>query len=48
MMVVPVSMQMITVSMNGSRSDTSPSLTGSLARAAAWAMGADPCPASLE
>ena len=44
----PVSVQMTSVSRNGSISDTIPSDTGSSARAAAWAMGAEPCPASLE
>ena len=44
----PVSVQMTSVSRNGSSSDTIPSDTGSSARAAAWAMGAEPCPASLE
>jgi len=39
---------MITVSINGSSKATNPSETGSWARAAAWAIGADPCPASFE
>ncbi len=36
------------VSMKGSSSATTPSDTGSSVFAAEWAMGADPCPASLE
>ena len=36
------------VSINGSKIATIPSLTGCSAFAAAWAMGAEPCPASLE
>ena len=39
---------MTMVSMNGSTSPTTPSDTGSSVLAAAWAMGADPCPASFE
>ena len=47
-MTMPVSVQMTSVSMKGSSSDTMPSETGSSPRAAAWAMGAEPCPASFE
>ena len=36
------------VSMNGSTRPTTPSETGSSVLAAAWAIGAEPCPASLE
>ena len=36
------------VSMNGSTRPTTPSETGSSVFAAAWAIGAEPCPASLE
>ena len=39
---------MTMVSMNGSTSPTTPSDTGSWVLAAAWAIGADPCPASFE
>ena len=44
----PVMVQMTMVSMNGSTSATTPSETGSSVLAAAWAMGAEPWPASLE
>ena len=44
----PVKVQMTKVSMNGSSRDTMPSAAGSSVRAEAWAMGADPWPASLE
>ena len=44
----PVKVQMISVSIKGSKIATMPSATGSLVFAAAWAMGAEPCPASLE
>ena len=40
--------QMTMVSMKGSSSETSPSVTGSLVRTAAWAMEAEPMPASFE
>ena len=43
-----VIVQMTIVSMNGSSSATTPSDTGSSVLAAAWAMGAEPWPASLE
>mgnify|MGYP004133153037 CR=1 FL=1 len=36
------------VSMNGSRPATTPSLTGSFVLTAEWAIGEEPCPASLE
>ncbi len=39
---------MTIVSMNGSTSATTPSETGSSVLAAAWAIGAEPWPASLE
>ncbi len=48
MMTSPVMEQITMVSMKGSSSATTPSETGSSVLAAAWAMGADPCPASLE
>ncbi len=48
MMTRPVMVQITRVSMNGSTSATTPSETGSSVLAAAWAMGAEPCPASLE
>ena len=43
-----VTVQMTTVSMNGSSSATYPSRTGYRVRAVAWAMAADPRPASFE
>ena len=43
-----VRVQITTVSMNGSSRATKPSLTGAAVRAAAWAMAAEPKPASLE
>ena len=48
MMTSEVSVQTMIVSMNGSRPATIPSRTGSLVLAAEWAMGEEPCPASLE
>ena len=39
---------MITVSMKGSHRATRPSVIGSLVLTLAWAMGAEPMPASLE
>ena len=48
MITSPVREQMTMVSMRGSRRATTPSETGSGVLAAAWAMGAEPCPASLE
>ena len=44
----PVRVQIIIVSINGSKIETIPSETGSCARAAECAIGADPCPASFE
>ena len=44
----PVSIQIMMVSINGSKIETIPSETGSLALAAACAIGAEPCPASFE
>ena len=43
-----VIVQITMVSMNGSSSDTMPSVIGSLVRTAEWAMEAEPMPASLE
>ena len=43
-----VMVQITTVSMKGSSSDTKPSVIGSLVRTAEWAMAAEPTPASLE
>jgi hypothetical protein len=48
MITRPVIVQMTRVSMNGSTRATTPSETGSSVLAAAWAMGAEPWPASLE
>ena len=48
MITRPVMVQITRVSMNGSTRATTPSETGSSVLAAAWAMGAEPCPASLE
>jgi hypothetical protein len=48
MITRPVMVQMTMVSMNGSSRATTPSETGSSVLAAAWAMGAEPWPASLE
>ena len=39
---------MMIVSIKGSRIETIPSSAGSSVRAEAWAIGAEPCPASLE
>jgi hypothetical protein len=47
-MTSEVSVQTTMVSMNGSSPATTPSRTGSFVFAAAWATGADPCPASEE
>ena len=47
-MTSAVMVQMTTVSMNGSSSETMPSVIGSLVRTAEWAMAAEPTPASLE
>ena len=44
----PVSVQITTVSINGSSKATKPSLNGSSVCTAAWAMAAEPSPASLE
>ena len=44
----PVMVQMMSVSISGSSSATTPSETGSSVLAAEWAMGAEPWPASLE
>ena len=43
-----VMVQITTVSMKGSSSETTPSVTGSLVRTAECAMAAEPTPASLE
>ncbi len=40
--------QMTTVSINGSKSATTPSDAGYFVRTAEWAMAAEPAPASLE
>ena len=48
MITSAVMVQMTTVSMNGSSSDTKPSVTGSLVRTALWAIAAEPMPASFE
>ena len=42
-----VMLQITTVSMKGSSSETKPSRTGSIVEAAEWAIGAEPQPASL-
>ena len=47
-MTSPVIVQMTRVSMNGPSMATMPSRTGSSVLAAAWAMGAEPWPDSLE
>ena len=43
-----VMVQITMVSMNGSSSETTPSVTGSFVRTAEWAMDAEPMPASFE
>jgi hypothetical protein len=48
MITSAVMVQITTVSMNGSSSDTKPSVIGSLVRTAEWAMAAEPMPASFE
>ena len=48
MITSAVMVQITTVSMNGSSSDTKPSVIGSLVRTAEWAMAAEPTPASFE
>ena len=48
MMTSAVIVQITTVSMKGSRSDTNPSVIGSRVLTAEWAMAADPTPASFE
>ena len=47
-MTSAVMVQITTVSMNGSSSETKPSVIGSLVRTAEWAMAAEPTPASFE
>ena len=44
----PVKVHIIKVSIKGSSIETNPSSTECLVFEVAWAIGADPCPASLE
>ena len=47
-MTSAVMVQITTVSISGSRSETKPSVIGSLVFTAEWAIAAEPTPASLE